>query len=113
MGIAATISHRVQDAIEKEMQHQRDKWGADKQQSLPGYLLVMQYELNEAIDGWMKNKAGRNSTLQEIVQVVTTGIVALEYYGVDGSALSTNDVTEAEMRREHTGRSNKRFKVTD
>jgi len=111
MSITSTISPSVQGAIENELAHQRQKWGKDKQQSLPGYLLVMQYELNEAIDGWMKNKAGRNSTLQEIVQVVATGIAALDFYGVDGNALSTNDITEAELKRERLERSNKRFGV--
>lgn len=111
MSISKTIAHKVQDAISKELEYQRQKWGSDKQQSLAGYLLIMQYELNEAIGGWMKNKAGRNSTLQEIVQVVATGITALNFYGTEGSALSTNDITEAELRRERLERSNRRFGV--
>lgn len=111
MSISKTINRNVQDAIEAELEYQCNKWGSDKQQSLAGYLLIMQYELNEAIDGWMKNKAGRHSTLQEIVQVVATGITALNFYGVDGNALSTNDITEAELRRERTERSNRRFGV--
>lgn len=86
------IDERVIAAIEHELQYQKDKWGADKEQSLPGYMLVMQKELNEAIDGWMKNKIeDRQTCLEEIVQVVAVGIKCLETYGTCGSALSTND----------------------
>ena len=71
----------------------------------------MQYELNDAIDGRMKNKAGCNLPLREIVQVVVTGITAVNFYGTDGSVPSTNDITEAELRRERLKRSNRRFGV--
>lgn len=98
MTISRLITDPVKEAIEAELDHQCDKWGKDKQQSLAGYLLIMQYELEEAIDGWMKDKAGRNSPLHEIVQVVATGITALNFYGVEGNALSTNDITEVEVR---------------
>jgi NTP pyrophosphatase (non-canonical NTP hydrolase) len=111
MSIPPTISKRVQEAIEKELEHQQQKWGKDKQQSLAGYLLILQYEINEAVDGWMKNKGERNSSLQEIVQVVATGVACLDFYGVEGNALSTNDITEAELRRERLERSNRRFGV--
>lgn len=105
MSIEKQIKPEVVTAIELELQHQCSKWGADKQQSLPGYLLIMKYELDEAIDGWMKDKVGRNSPLNEIVQVVTTGICALNYYGINGTARSTSDVTENEMKEEKLHRS--------
>ena len=104
-----SIQGHVLEAIKTELQHQRIKWGRDKQQSIPGYLLIMQYELNEAIDGWMKNKTDRNSALHEIVQVVTTGVACLNRYGCTGSARSTDDVSEDEMRQEYQAKAKKRF----
>lgn len=109
MAIENNIKPDVIDAIENELVHQRSKWGWEKQQSLPGYLLIMQSELNEAINGWMKNKDGRNSPLSEIVQVVTTGICALNYYGTAGSAGSTNDLTEQQMKDARLAASEKRW----
>lgn len=90
--LKTSISPEVQIAIEEELTFQQKKWGKDKEQSLAGYLLIMQWELNEAVEGWMKNKEGRNSTLAEVVQVVATGIACLNDYGVVGSAVSTEDI---------------------
>lgn len=82
----------VTRAIEKELEYQDDKYGADKQQSFPGYLLLMRKELEEAEQGWIKGPwNGRNSALGELVQVVALGIRALTQYGVDGCPAATND----------------------
>jgi len=107
MSIEKTIKPEVVKAIESELIHQRAKWGSDKEQSLAGFLLIMQHELNEAIDGWMKERSHRNSCLSEIVQVVTTGICALNYYGTCGSAESTNDLTESEKKEARLKNSDK------
>lgn len=86
--------NRVFDHIQDERLYQDLKWGAKKPQSLPGYLLIMQSELQEAIDGWMKDREEpRQSTLEEILQVVAVGVACLETYGVRGSAISTNDIS--------------------
>lgn len=87
----------VLKAIYDELQHQQDKWGADKQQSVPGYLLIMRTELTEAENGWMKSIEGRDSVLAEIVQIVATGIACLNAYGVSGCPRSTNDEFLAEV----------------
>lgn len=87
-------------AITNELMYQDNKWGAGKSQSLAGYLLILQHEINEAINGWMKNSEGRNAPLAEVVQVAAVAIRCLEEYGTKGNARSTRDVTEAEMARE-------------
>lgn len=93
------MKHTTSQAIAAEIRHQQQKFGVDKQQSLAGYLLIMQRELQEAIDGWMKDGQGRNSCLAEIVQVVATGVVALDQYGTMGCAGSTNDLHPLEVDR--------------
>lgn len=98
------------EAVRKEREYQRDKWGPDKEQSLAGYLLIMKKELDEAIAGWMINeKAHRDSCLEEVVQVAATAFACLETYGTVGCSRSTRDVTEAEMREERLVASERRF----
>ncbi len=41
-------------AVHRELSHQRQKWGKDKPQSLPGFLLILESELAEAKHGWIK-----------------------------------------------------------
>lgn len=80
-------------AIQAERDHQRSKYGADKQQSLPGYLLIIERELAEAKEGWAKGiDNGRHSPMAEIVQIAATCIAAIETYGTEGNAVSTNDI---------------------
>lgn len=99
---STTILPQVNNAISRELEYQSQKWGYDKEQSLPGYLLIMQQELKEAIDGWMINdRRDRNSTLEEVLQVVATGIRCLNDYGVKGNALSTSDVPETKSLEQY------------
>jgi hypothetical protein len=86
----------VAAAIHGEMQYQDDKWGADKQQSLPGYLIVMENELRKAREGWCADKSGRASALAELLQVVTVGVRCLQRYGVTGWAIATDDIAQDE-----------------
>jgi hypothetical protein len=79
-------------AVQDEMAYQDIKWGADKQQSLPGYMVVMENELRKAREGWCANKSGRESALAEILQTVTVGIRCLEQYGITGWAVATDDL---------------------
>lgn len=85
-------------AIYRELEHQRQKWGPDKPQSLPGFLLILESELAEAKIGWMKNREGRDSPLAEVMQIAAVALTCLSRYGTEGSARATNDVTEEEMR---------------
>lgn len=96
-------------AITNELMYQDSKWGAGKSQSLAGYLLILQREIDEAINGWMKNSDGRNAPLAEVVQVAAVAIRCLEEYGTKGNARSTRDVTEAEMEQERREASVRRF----
>lgn len=99
---STTILPHVNESISRELEYQSLKWGYDKEQSLPGYLLIMQQELKEAIDGWMINdRRARNSTLEEVLQVVATGIRCLNDYGVKGNALSTSDVPETKSLEQY------------
>lgn len=76
----------IEALIEEERQYQKDKWGEYKSQSIPGYLLIMKKELEEAEEGWMKNTQGRHSALHEILQVVCVGIACLEEHFSDGKS---------------------------
>jgi hypothetical protein len=84
----------VAAAIQDEMTYQDDKWGADKQQSLPGYMIVMENELRKAREGWCADKSGRASALAELLQVVTVGVRCLQRYGVTGWAIATDDIAQ-------------------
>lgn len=78
-------------AVSKERIYQDRKWGL-KQQSVPGFLLIMRKELEEAERAWAKNVQGdRQTVLEEIVQVAATAVACLEKYGVQGLPESTDD----------------------
>jgi NTP pyrophosphatase (non-canonical NTP hydrolase) len=82
-----SIDPAVVDAIEEEREHQIAKWGANKNQTLEGYILILQKELDEAVNGWMKNDTRPRSTaLEEIVQVAAVAVACLEQHGVVGNA---------------------------
>lgn len=79
----------VFDAICEERRLQDEKWGSleDKQQSVAGYLLILESELEEAKAGWMKNKTGRHSALSEILQIASVAVACLQQYGTEGNPL--------------------------
>lgn len=84
----------VADAIKQELAKQDAKWGSDKPQSLPGYLILIRKELEEAELGWCKDLQGKHSPLSELVQVAALAVRALQAYGVSGSAVATNDIPD-------------------
>lgn len=73
----------VFDSIKQERFYQDLKWGTleNKQQSVEGYLLILQSEIQEAIDGWMKNSTGRDHVLNEIKQVAAVAVACLQQHG--------------------------------
>lgn len=81
----------VYKAIDAERAYQIEKFGDDKQQSLPGFLVIIKNELDEAMLGWAKDLPGRNSPLAEICQIAATCVAAMEKYGTTGNAVSTDD----------------------
>lgn len=84
----------VFEHIQRERTYQDEKYGVNKPQSLAGFILLMQKELQEAVDAWAKDvQTPRNTCLEEILQVASVAVAALERYGVSGSAIPTDDLT--------------------
>jgi hypothetical protein len=81
----------VFEAISKERDNQIEKWGTDRKLSLPGFLLVLEEELNEAKYGWMKNLPGKSAPLNELVQVAAVAVACLEKYGITGTSKPVKD----------------------
>lgn len=82
----------VIEVVKNERAYQDIKYGVDREQSLPAFLLILESELAEAKKGWMKNLCGRDAPLNEIVQVAAVAIACLERYGTTGITQSRNDI---------------------
>lgn len=78
-------------AIVKERGRQDTKFGADKQQSVAGFLLVLEAELQEAKDGWKNGRIDEHAPLNEILQVAAVAVACLEKYGVSGNVVPADD----------------------
>lgn len=81
-------------AIDEERAYQDNKFGPDKEQSVPGFLVLIQNELTEAMLGWAKDSKGRNSVMHEIRQIAAVCVNAMEKYGTEGNARSTDDIPD-------------------
>jgi hypothetical protein len=88
----ALTMEQVFEAIRAERAFQDTKYGQDRAQSLPGFILIAEAELSEAKLGWCKNLPGKSAPLNELVQVAAVCVAALERYGVEGCTRSTNDI---------------------
>lgn len=98
------ISEEIIKAIVDELTYQETRHGIDKQQSLPGYMLIMEHKLNDAKSSWNENHwCNRQTPLEEIVQVVAVGIKCLQTYGVTGSAVPTNDIPTTSLYETSAG----------
>ena len=75
------------EIVKQEREHQDNKWGKDKKQSVAGHLLILESELWEAKLGWIKNIPERHSALAEIVQIAAVAIACLEEHGDVGNPL--------------------------
>lgn len=82
----------VVEAVRIERGSQDIKWGLHREQSLAGFIAVIEAELIEAKKGWIKNRDGKSAPLNEIVQIAAVCFNALERYGLTGSAQPTNDI---------------------
>ena len=78
----ALTAEQVFECIKQEREFQKQKWGEDRTQSIPGYLLVARKELEEAEDGWLKNKSGRHGAMSELVQTAAVIFACLEEHGI-------------------------------
>jgi NTP pyrophosphatase (non-canonical NTP hydrolase) len=97
------INQNVIDAITAERQYQRNKWGVNKYQSLEGYLLILQREIGEAIEGWNKNVTfNRSTALEEVVQVAAVAVACLEAHGLHGNDSEINPELMAALRNQQT-----------
>lgn len=67
----------IYDLIDAERDHQDSKWGL-KSRPISHYPVVLQNELLEANQGWMKNKPGKHSVTRELLQVAAVAVAALE-----------------------------------
>lgn len=65
--------------IDGERDHQKVTWG-DKPLSVPGYLLVIRAELDEAIEAWVKTEDDQ-AAMDEVRQVAATAVAAMEWHG--------------------------------
>lgn len=69
------------NAIRRERDYQDEKWGWLETRSVQGWLLVMESELNEAKEAWVKTGLDEPA-LREILQVIAVGVACLEKHGV-------------------------------
>ena len=74
---------KIYEAIRRERNYQDRKWGTplDHPHEVPGWLLIMQGELDEAKEAWLKS-GGDEESLREILQVIAVGVACLEQHGV-------------------------------
>lgn len=68
--------------ITRERDYQDVKW-KDNPHTVGEWLLIMQSELDEAKEAWVKNR-GDSKSLDEILQVVSVGVACMEQHGAEG-----------------------------
>ena len=71
---------KVYRAALRERKYQDDKWGNNPHE-VGAWLLIMQAELDEAKEAWVKG-TDDGDALGEILQVIAVGMACLEQHGV-------------------------------
>ncbi len=71
---------KLRQAIARERKHQDEKWGHNPH-SVGEWLLILQAELDEAKQAWIKNQ-GDEAALEELLQVVSVGMACIEQHGI-------------------------------
>ena len=46
---------------------------------------ILEKELEEAKNGWMKNKTGKDSALAEIRQIAAVALACIQQHGIEGN----------------------------
>lgn len=87
------IPEHVMDAIHVNWAQQDLTRGAEPQQSLPGFLLLVEKEIMQAKRGWTHDLKAVNSPLAGLTRAVAVGLRCLIQYGVTGNARPTNDLS--------------------
>lgn len=75
-----TARMKIFQAIENERNHQDKKWGHNSH-TVGEWLLIVQAELDEAKEAWVKNN-GDNAALEELLQVVSVGVACIEEHHI-------------------------------
>ena len=80
----------IYEAITRERQYQDKKWGhiTFHPHSVGEWLLIIESELEEAKHAWVKSPNDAEA-LEELLQVITTGVACLEQHGIIERAQST------------------------
>jgi hypothetical protein len=76
-------------SIKEEREYQDAKWtrAHNAEQTLSGYILVLESELEEAKKGFIKGGTGRNHPLHEILQIAAVCVAALQAHGLPPAEL--------------------------
>lgn len=77
-----TSKEDVFEAVKQERDYQDKKWGTIEQHphSIPEWIMIMEAELAEAKQAWLKGSLLDSNC--ELVQVVAVGVAALEQHGI-------------------------------
>ena len=70
------------EAIALERQYQNKKHGIDGH-SIGSWLLILEFELNEAKQAAIRPSFGRDNVIAEIIQIAAVAVAALEQHGVE------------------------------
>ncbi len=86
----------VYNAIDKERNHQIEKWGLERDLSILQYVKVLLLEVEEVLDGLEKNdQRPRSTALEEMTQVAAVAVACLEHHGLKGNVSVENKILES------------------
>lgn len=81
-----TARYDIFAAIDRERQYQQAKRPASHTNGheLPSWIAIMRAELNEAEEAWVRGDGApaNDDSLRELLQVLATGVAALEQHGI-------------------------------
>ena len=82
-GVSGQKRRRIRAAIARERLYQDSKWGTTEEHphTVAEWLLIMQAELDEAKQGWLKGR-GDDEALLELLQAISVGVACLEQHGI-------------------------------
>lgn len=80
---------QVVDLIRIERTIQDAKWGplSEKQQSLAGYMTILENKLLTAKSSWIANVGGNYTALNEVLKIAAVAVACLQQYGNEGNPL--------------------------
>lgn len=83
-----------------EREQQDKEWGhqTERDQSIPGYIMIMRRKIQQAEDAWLDGSIGRESALFRITQAAATGVAALQEHAVSTGKAATRWIRSARER---------------